>query len=138
MRKLILSADQFDTFVFQQVTTVPAENENEFETSLRLLRKLKDPAITKEAPLTDAEHRAVEEGNRVFPYRKASTQVEAAAKSMSKHVACARCTSVRKPSTFLPSNSSLTPARRGRCVRLCSMLGSTMSTENDRCGKYST
>ena len=70
MRKLSLTADQFETFVFQQVTVGPVDNEHELETALRLLRKLKDPALTTEVPLTAAEKAAQEEGQRVFQFRK--------------------------------------------------------------------
>ena len=70
MRKLTLTAEHFDTFVFQQVTAGPVDNEHELETALRLLRKLKDPALTTEVPLTVAEKAVQEEGQRIFQFRK--------------------------------------------------------------------
>lgn len=70
MRKLTLQKGHFDTFVFQQVTTLPAANESEFETALRLLKKLKDPALTKEVALTPEEQEAEKQGQRAFPFRQ--------------------------------------------------------------------
>lgn len=70
MRKLSLTADQFDAFVFPYVATSSAQNDGEFETALRLLRKLKDPALTMPAPLTDAEEKARQAGGKVFAFAK--------------------------------------------------------------------
>jgi hypothetical protein len=71
MRQLTFTADQFNTFVFSYVTSVPAENDLEFETGLRLLRKLKDPTLTEEVPPSPEELEAeVKSGGRlrVFPF----------------------------------------------------------------------
>lgn len=70
MRKLSLTADQFDTFVFPYVAQSNAQNDAEFETALRLLRKLKDPALTMVAPLSDPEEKARQAGAKVFAFNK--------------------------------------------------------------------
>lgn len=71
MRKLVLTAAQFDTFVFPQVASSAAKSESEFETALRLLKKLKDPALTEAVPFTDEElKRAKETRQALFAFHR--------------------------------------------------------------------
>ena len=70
MRQLTVTADQFDTFLFPHVAQSSAKDESEFETALRLMRKIKDPAVTEEVPLTAVERQAKENGQRLFPFRR--------------------------------------------------------------------
>lgn len=69
MRKVPISKEAFDNFVFPIVATSSAKNEAEFETGIRLIQKLKDPSLTIEKPLTDAEGKARDAGTKVYPYR---------------------------------------------------------------------
>lgn len=68
MRSVTFTEAQFNTFVFRQCALATAENESEFETGLRLIKKFKDPALTVPEELTDAEKEQQKKGNPVFPY----------------------------------------------------------------------
>ena len=68
MKQLTFTKSHFDLFVFPQVGTAQAKSDSEFEAALRLLRKLKDPALTVEKPLTQAEEEAEKNGDRVFRF----------------------------------------------------------------------
>lgn len=71
MRKLKLSAQQFDAFVFPYVAQASAANDNEWETALRLIRKLKDEEKTVVAPYSDEEEMLRKmRGEVVFPFRR--------------------------------------------------------------------
>lgn len=70
MRKLRLTAQQFDHFVFPYVAQAAAKNDGEFETALRLIRKLKDGALTEEIPLSEEESKIQANGKLVLPFRR--------------------------------------------------------------------
>lgn len=69
MRRLVINADLFDTFLFPNIAQSNAKTDSERETALRVLKKIKDPAITTEKPLTRREEQLQKEGERVFSYR---------------------------------------------------------------------
>lgn len=69
MRRVVITADLFDTFLFPQLAQSNAKTDSERETALRILKKIKDPAITTEKPLTRREEQLQEDGERVFHYR---------------------------------------------------------------------
>jgi len=70
MRKLTVTARQFQTFLFPQIASSSASNIDAWETGLRLMKVLKDPALTIEVPLTDDEKASRDRGEAVYPYRK--------------------------------------------------------------------
>lgn len=70
MKKLKLTSRQFDTFVFPQIASSTARSDGEFETALRLLRKLKDPALTQPALLTVEEAAARAQGQAAFAFHR--------------------------------------------------------------------
>lgn len=70
MKKVTISKFEFDTFVFQQVAGSTAENDNEAETAIRLMRKLKDETLTIECEPTKEEGEARKKGRSVFLMRQ--------------------------------------------------------------------
>jgi hypothetical protein len=58
MRQLTVTARQYEYFLFPYVAGMSADSVDDFETQLRLMRKLKDPALTVEIPLTEEEEEA--------------------------------------------------------------------------------
>jgi hypothetical protein len=59
MRKVTLTAYQFDNFVYTPVANSSAENENELETALRVMRKLKDPKLTRDGEISPEEAKLI-------------------------------------------------------------------------------
>lgn len=70
MRKLTLTAQQFKIFVFPHIAAAKPASNAEFDTSLRLMRKLKDPALTTAIPLTEAEQAVKDRGDLVIPFHQ--------------------------------------------------------------------
>lgn len=70
MKKVTISKFDFDTFVFQQVAGSTAENDNEAETAIRLMRKIKDEALTEEEESTKEQEELRKKGRPVFLMRK--------------------------------------------------------------------
>lgn len=58
-RKLTLTTNQFGTFVFPPLGRSSAKNDSDWETALRLMKKLKDPGLAFPVPLTEEEEKAV-------------------------------------------------------------------------------
>ena len=69
MRCITLTAYQYRNFVYPAVVTSGAKRLDEWEVALRTVRKLKDPALTTDLPLTDEQRKAKDEGNAVYPER---------------------------------------------------------------------
>ncbi len=67
MRKVKLTKKEFDHMFFPYVTNVAAEGEVEFETSIRLIKAIRDENKTEAKVLTDQEQRTVDSGAVVYP-----------------------------------------------------------------------
>ena len=73
MRSITLTRAEFDDTFFPMVTSgrTPAKDENEHEIAIRLIKQLKDPAITfPEDPKPKAIEQIEESGNRWWPSYK--------------------------------------------------------------------
>lgn len=66
MRAVTFTKEQFDTFVFKLFATVPSKDDTEIEVAIRVLRKLKDPALTEALPMNAAERAAEAQGDRAY------------------------------------------------------------------------
>lgn len=67
MRKIRFTSLQFNNFVYPNVAHNNAKGDGEWETALRLVKILKDPAKTKEMPLSKGEIEAQEMGRAAYP-----------------------------------------------------------------------
>ena len=77
MRKLTLTAHQFNSFVYPNVAHDNAKGDGDWETALRVIQHLKDPEKTKEAAMTADEVKAKQEGRPVYPnYRLLDDEAE--------------------------------------------------------------
>ena len=73
MRKVMVTKLEFDEFLFDDITRASAQDDNELECALRLLRKLKDPKITEERPLSARELEVeAQSGRKLWPGRRLS------------------------------------------------------------------
>jgi len=72
MRKLTLDARQFNNFVFPHVANATTKGNSEWETMLRVMKKLKDPKISHERDITSEEQKAEEAGVATYRFRKLS------------------------------------------------------------------
>ncbi len=70
MRTITMTAQQFRDFVYPGMASGTATNDAEFETAMRVMKKLKDPGLTTELALTLNEVAAQLDGVTVFPFRK--------------------------------------------------------------------
>lgn len=71
MRQLTFNGKQFKDFVFTQMGRATSSGgDSDWETALRVIKKLKDPALTEVIPLTDEEQKAENEGTTVFYFRR--------------------------------------------------------------------
>lgn len=71
MKKVTLTARQFDHFVFPPIAKSNAKTANEFEVLVRLMGCLKDPALTREiTPTKEDDKRAEEIGLVTFSLRR--------------------------------------------------------------------
>ena len=70
MRKVTLSKEHFDTFLFPTLARSNAKTDAEREIAIRVMRKVKEPALTNDKPLNarDLERRA--EGEDVFEFKE--------------------------------------------------------------------
>lgn len=63
MRQLMLTAEEFDAFVFPCVTQGSGvENDSEWETAIRLVRTLKDPGLTRDKAFSKGDQEAIAGG----------------------------------------------------------------------------
>lgn len=63
MRQLMLTAREFDGFVFPVVTQGNgAQNDGEWETAIRLVRALKEPSLAEDKPYNETEKKAIADG----------------------------------------------------------------------------
>lgn len=72
MRRIELSAMEYNFFVFPAVGGSSVKSLAEWETALRLMAAVKAPAYTEEVPLTEAELEMQGKGQAVYASRKAS------------------------------------------------------------------
>ncbi len=68
MRQLTFTAHLFRNFVFPYVGASSVKDVSEWDTQLRLIKKLKDPALTVQVELTDAEREAEAQGQVVYRF----------------------------------------------------------------------
>jgi len=69
MRKLTLTAHQFNNFVYPNVATNTAKGDGNWECALRVMTILNNPEFTKEIPKTAAETKAEAEGRATYQLR---------------------------------------------------------------------
>ena len=68
MKQVTITKHLFDTFAFPQIAQANAKTDGEWETALRLIKKFKDPALTRETPLNKMELRAKDDGQKVAQF----------------------------------------------------------------------
>lgn len=71
MRAITFKKDEFDDFVYPALATSSAENMQELEVAVRLMRKLSERNITEEEVITESRRtEADRQGHKVIPFRK--------------------------------------------------------------------
>jgi len=71
MRKVRVTADQYYVFLYPQFAASVAENADEFETQLRVIRKLKDQTLSQDEPVTEQDRQEADRKHTVpVPYRR--------------------------------------------------------------------
>ena len=70
MRKLTLTAFQFDNFVYPPLGQGNAKGDASWETALRVMKVLKDPELTRPRDLDADELKAQKEGKPVYAFHK--------------------------------------------------------------------
>lgn len=70
MKSVTLHATQYSTWVYPMFGASKSGSDAEFETALRVIRKLKDPSLTVAVPPTEAEKLATRPGVEIFQYRQ--------------------------------------------------------------------
>ena len=74
MRRITFTEPQFKNFVFPHVGRSNANSGSDWETALRLIKKLKDPTLTEEVDLTQDEQESENDGATVFRFRTLLTR----------------------------------------------------------------
>jgi hypothetical protein len=79
MRQVELEARQFQYFAFPIVAMGNADNIEQFECQIRLVRKFKDPQLTEDVPLREEEQEEAAKANApTYPSRRLSVGRDAA------------------------------------------------------------
>lgn len=63
MRQVVLTAREFNFYVFRNIALSSCENAHEWECQIRLMKALKDPNITEDVPVTEQERKEAAAGN---------------------------------------------------------------------------
>lgn len=71
MRKVEITRDEFNDFLYPAVGGSSAQSEQELETALRVMKKLHDPESTQIIEIPEDQRRAAQEaGQRILPVRR--------------------------------------------------------------------
>lgn len=70
MRNVTLTAYQFNNFVYPPLGSGNAKGDGDWETALRVMKKLKDPELTMPKALDEKELEAQQEGKPVYAFYK--------------------------------------------------------------------